>query len=122
MQLLARDLIVATQPPQLFERAQQFGRIGHYVANDGANSDLIGIDIGGTDIMARVTRAATRDLSIMPGLPVWALVKAVSLRARAYFKRVPRCKIATMWSLGCSPSAAFTAGSYAAAPVFHITP
>jgi ABC-type molybdate transport system ATPase subunit len=53
---------------------------------------LIGIDIGGTEIMARVTRAATRDLSIVPGLPVWALVKAVSLRARPISNASPDAK------------------------------
>jgi molybdopterin-binding protein len=53
------------------------------VSNDDADSDLISIDIGGTDIIARVTKAATRELSLRSGLPVWALVKAVSLRARA---------------------------------------
>jgi molybdate transport system ATP-binding protein len=52
------------------------------VSDDDADSDLISIDIGGTDIIARVTKAATRELTLRPGLPVWALVKAVSLRAR----------------------------------------
>jgi molybdate transport system ATP-binding protein len=82
VQLLARDLIVATQLPQYLSVRNSLAGVVTSIANDGANSDLIGIDIGGTEIMARVTRAATRDLSITPGLPVWALVKAVSLRAR----------------------------------------
>jgi molybdopterin-binding protein len=42
------------------------------------------VDIGGTVIMARVTKAATRELSLKPGLPVWALVKAVSLRGHSF--------------------------------------
>jgi hypothetical protein len=35
-------------------------------------------------IMARVTKAATRELALEPGLPAWALVKAVSLRGHSF--------------------------------------
>ena len=45
-------------------------------------SDLIAIDIGGTPIVARITKAATRELRLAPGLRVWALVKTASLRPR----------------------------------------
>jgi ABC-type molybdate transport system ATPase subunit len=41
---------------------------------------LIAIDVGGTIITARVTKAATRELGLVSGLPVWALVKTASLR------------------------------------------
>jgi molybdate transport system ATP-binding protein len=82
VQLLARDLIVATQLPQyLSVRNYLAGRVTT-VANDDGHSDLIGIDIGGTEIMARITKAATLDLKIAPGLHVWALVKSASLQAR----------------------------------------
>jgi molybdate transport system ATP-binding protein len=54
------------------------------VTSDDAESDLIAIDVGGTMIMARVTKAATRDLALEPGLPAWALVKAVSLRGHSF--------------------------------------
>jgi ABC-type molybdate transport system ATPase subunit len=30
--------------------------------------------------VARITRAASRELALTPGRPVWALVKSVSLR------------------------------------------
>ena len=69
------------------------------IADDGGHSDLISIDIGGTQIMARVTKAATRELALAPGLPAWALVKSVSLRGHvpfAYVSRVPKCMIATI--------------------------
>ena len=67
------------------ERAQQCspGVITSITADD-ADSDLISIDIGGTEIMARVTKAAARELSLAPGLPVWALVKSVSLRSHSF--------------------------------------
>jgi molybdate transport system ATP-binding protein len=82
VQLLARDLIVATQSPQYLSVRNSLAGTVTRVVHDDANADLIGIDIGGTEIMARVTKAATRDLSLLPGLRVWALVKAASLRAR----------------------------------------
>jgi molybdate transport system ATP-binding protein len=83
VQLLARDLIVATQVPHGLSVRNCLAGVVVAVSNDDADSDLISIDIGGTDIIARVTKAATRELSLRSGLPVWALVKAVSLRARA---------------------------------------
>ena len=54
------------------------------ITGDDADSDLISIDIGGAQILARVTKAATRDLSLAPGLPAWALVKSVSLRGHSF--------------------------------------
>jgi molybdate transport system ATP-binding protein len=82
VQLLARDLIVATQLPQNLSVRNSLAGVVTTVTHDDASSDLIGIDIGGMEIMARVTKAATRDLAIAPGVPVWALVKAASLRGR----------------------------------------
>jgi molybdate transport system ATP-binding protein len=80
VQLLARDLIVATQAPQHLSVRNSLSGAVTAVMSDDEDSDLIGIDIGGTIIMARVTKAATRELGLAPGLPVWALVKTVSLR------------------------------------------
>lgn len=84
VQILARDLIVASQSPQnLSVRNSLMGTISA-VTSDDAHSDLIAIDIGGACIMARVTKSATRELSLRPGLTVWALVKAVSLRSHSF--------------------------------------
>ncbi len=84
IQLLARDIIVSTRAPQdLSVRNTLPGRITA-IQSDDADSDLITIDIGAQDILARVTKAATRDLRLQPQLPVWALVKSVSLRDRAF--------------------------------------
>jgi molybdate transport system ATP-binding protein len=80
VQLLARDLIVATQAPQHLSVRNSLSGAVTAVMSDDEDSDLIGIDIGGTIIMARVTKAATRELGLVTGLPVWALVKTVSLR------------------------------------------
>ena len=80
VQLLARDLIVATTAPRdLSVRNVLEGTI-RQVADDSGGSDLITIDIGRALIMARVTHAATRELSLAPGRRAWALVKTMSLR------------------------------------------
>jgi molybdate transport system ATP-binding protein len=84
VQLLARDLIVATRMPQHLSVRNNLAGIVTSVIGDDAESDLVAIDIGGTLIMARVTKAATRELALEPGLPVWALVKAVSLRSHSF--------------------------------------
>jgi molybdate transport system ATP-binding protein len=84
VQLLARDLIVATRAPQQLSVRNILTGIVTAVTGDEGDADLIAIDIGGTTIMARVTHAATRELKLTAGLPVWALVKSVSLRSHAF--------------------------------------
>ncbi|MDP9065941.1 MAG: molybdenum ABC transporter ATP-binding protein [Pseudomonadota bacterium] len=84
VQLLARDLIVATQPPQNLSVRNSLEGTITAVTGDDADADLIAIDIGGALIMARVTKSATRELALRPGLGVWALVKAVSLRSHSF--------------------------------------
>ena len=80
VQLLARDLIVATEPPRHLSVRNSLAGVVSSVADEVDDSDLIAIDIGGILIMARVTKAATRELALAPGKPVWALVKTASLR------------------------------------------
>jgi molybdate transport system ATP-binding protein len=84
VQLLSRDVIVATQEPRHLSVRNSLAGVIVAVTSDDADSDLIAIDVGGTMIMARVTKAATRDLALEPGLPAWALVKAVSLRGHSF--------------------------------------
>jgi molybdate transport system ATP-binding protein len=87
VQLLARDIIVATQTPQGLSVRNSLKGVISSVEDDGA-SDLVSIDIGsdtggkggGPTILARITKAATRELVLVPGRTVWALVKSVSLR------------------------------------------
>jgi molybdate transport system ATP-binding protein len=80
VQLLARDLIVATRAPQQLSVRNSLTGVVTAITDDHEDSDLIAIDIGGTIIMARVTKAATRELGLVAGLSVWALVKTASLR------------------------------------------
>jgi molybdate transport system ATP-binding protein len=80
VQLLARDLIVATEAPRHLSVRNSLPGVVTGVAHDVDDSDLIAIDIGGILIMARVTKAATRELGLAAGKQVWALVKTASLR------------------------------------------
>lgn len=81
VQILARDVIVATAEPQgLSVRNAVRGRITR-IADDAGDARLITIDLDGAEILARVTAAAARDLALAPGRPVWALVKTVSISA-----------------------------------------
>jgi len=82
VQLLARDIIVATEQAQHLSVRNQLAGTVITVTRDDDDSDLIAIDIGGATVMARVTQAASKELMLEPGLAVWALVKSVSLRAR----------------------------------------
>jgi molybdate transport system ATP-binding protein len=83
VQILARDVIVATRVPEFLSvRNALCGSISS-IEDDSNDADLVSIDIGGAAIMARLTKAATRDLGLHPGMRVWSLVKAVSLRGRA---------------------------------------
>ena len=84
VQLLARDVIVATREPRHLSVRNSLTGVITAVTGDDADSDLVAIDVGGTLIMARVTKAATRELGLEPGLPAWALVKAVSLRGHSF--------------------------------------
>jgi molybdate transport system ATP-binding protein len=87
VQLLARDLIVAAEAPRRLSVRNTLRGIVRSITDDADDSDLIRIDIGGAIVMARVTKAATRDLELAPGLAVWVLVKAVSLRNHLFQAR-----------------------------------
>jgi molybdate transport system ATP-binding protein len=84
VQLLARDLIVSTRPPQhLSVRSALAGRVREIVADD-QDADLVYVDVGGPAVVARVTKVATRELGLAPGVPVWLLVKSVSTRSHFF--------------------------------------
>jgi molybdate transport system ATP-binding protein len=80
VQLLARDLIVATSVPRDLSVRNVLEGIVREVAGDAGGSDLISIDVGGALIMARITHAATRELELTAGRRAWVLVKSGSLR------------------------------------------
>jgi len=84
VQLLARDIIVSTGPPQHLSVRNSLEGIITEIHDDEADADLVTIDVGGTRIMARITKAATRELGLGKGMRTWALVKTVSLRGHSF--------------------------------------
>jgi molybdate transport system ATP-binding protein len=89
VQLLARDIILATSPPEnLSVRSVMTGAVARVIADD-ADTDLVYVDIGGASVLARVTRAASISLHLRAGLPVWVLVKSVSVRGHAFMEGRP---------------------------------
>jgi len=84
VQLLARDVILATSRPDgLSVRNVLAGTIAR-IATDDADTDLVHLDVGGSYVLARVTRAASMALGLRPGMPVWALVKTASMRGHTF--------------------------------------
>ncbi len=78
VRLPARDVLVATRIPEgLSARNVLAGRIASLTeAGSGA---LVEIDCNGTPVPARLTAASARDLGLVVGLPVYAVVKSVAV-------------------------------------------
>jgi molybdate transport system ATP-binding protein len=88
LQLLARDVILSTREiAGLSVRNAVCGTIAEICA-DEEDTVLVSVDIGGAIVLARITRAALAALGLHTGQPIWALVKAVSMRGHAF--RAPR--------------------------------
>lgn len=84
VQLLARDIILATEPPRgLSVRNELRGRVVQLMPDD-SDAVLVTVDIGGASVLSRVTRNAVESLALNPGIPVWVLVKAVSTRGHVF--------------------------------------
>jgi molybdate transport system ATP-binding protein len=84
VQLLARDIILATQPAQGLSVRNALAGTVRDIAPDEDESVLVRIDVGGAMVLARITQAARQALRLEPGDAVWALVKAVSTRGHAF--------------------------------------
>ena len=84
VQLLARDIILATEKPHgLSVRNSLQGAIAEISPDDG-EAVLVKVDIGGATVLSRITHDAAAALGLHAGMPIWVLVKAVSTRGRAF--------------------------------------
>ena len=84
VQLLARDIILATEEPRgLSVRNQLRGTITA-IADDEDDARLVTVDVGGATVLSRVTRSAVEALGLRERSSVWVLVKAVSTRGHAF--------------------------------------
>ena len=84
VQLLARDIILATQKPQGLSVRNELQGVIAELTPDDHDGVLVKVDIGGDIVLSRVTQDAASALSLQPGGRVWALVKAVSTRGHTF--------------------------------------
>lgn len=91
LQLLAADIIIATRPPEGLSVRNVLAGTVLAVEEGSAGSRRVSVDIGGVTLLSRITALAAAELGLAPGMAVWALVKAVSLRAAGQDSdRLPR--------------------------------
>jgi molybdate transport system ATP-binding protein len=88
LHLLARDVILATQPVQGLSVRNALASTVIALSDDDFGAVLVRLDVGGAVVLARITQGARRALGLQPGDAVWTLVKAVSTRGHA-FRIVP---------------------------------
>jgi len=89
LQLLARDVILATQPVQGLSVRNALASTVRGLSDDDYGGVLVTLDIGGATVLARITQDAREALNLRPGDAVWTLVKAISTRGHA-FRLAPR--------------------------------
>jgi len=79
LRIRARDVMIATRPPEGLSALNLLpGRIGTIVADSGPIAELT-LDCAGERLIARVTRRSIESLGLAPGLPVFAVIKAIAL-------------------------------------------
>ena len=84
IQLLARDIILATQSPHALSVRNALEGTVAQISADTDQAVLIEVDIGGAVVLARITQNAVAALNLRVGSAVWVLVKTVSMRGHAF--------------------------------------
>ncbi len=84
VQLLARDIILATERPHaLSVRNILQGTVSELTEDRQTDAVIVSVNLGDATILSRVTRRAVTELGLTSGTPVWVLVKEVSTRGHA---------------------------------------
>jgi len=80
VRLLARDISLARSPQSGTSIGNQLhGSVEAIADDEHASLALVRVRIGGSAVVARLTRRSAHALGLAPGLPVWAQVKTVAL-------------------------------------------
>jgi molybdate transport system ATP-binding protein len=79
LQLLARDLIVATEEPRSLSVRNRLRATVVSIQQEPGDQCLVLLDAGGLPLLARITRDACEELTLGSGTEAWVLVKALSL-------------------------------------------
>ncbi|MEX2455037.1 MAG: molybdenum ABC transporter ATP-binding protein [Rhodospirillaceae bacterium] len=90
LRVRARDVSLATvRPTGISVRNILSGTISQIEEEpDTAYAETL-VDVGGAKLRARITRAAVAELSLAPGMPVFALVKSIAFDRRALVSAAP---------------------------------
>jgi len=76
----AREVILASRPPEGLSLHNALpGTVAAVHPDDGFEHVMVQVAVGGTLLLAEVTRDAVSRLGIAPGAPIHALVKSVSI-------------------------------------------
>jgi molybdate transport system ATP-binding protein len=79
----ARDVSIAlARPAGVSIRNVLAGTVVELAGEEGSSLD-VRLDLQGTALLARITRKSASELGLRPGLPVFALIKAVSIDRRS---------------------------------------
>ncbi|HEY8538781.1 MAG TPA: molybdenum ABC transporter ATP-binding protein [Steroidobacteraceae bacterium] len=85
VQLLARDLILATHAVDGVSVRNMIAGTIVRIETEERGTELVEVDIGnGAIVVARLTRAASVALGLRLQMPIWVLVKAVSIQGHAF--------------------------------------
>lgn len=79
LHIRARDVMVATSEPRNISALNILRGTVAALAGSGSPSMTVTIDCAGVPIVARITRQSAAALRLVEGMPVFALVKAVSV-------------------------------------------
>lgn len=83
LQVLARDVILATQPVQgLSVRNALAGTVTSVTPDEFGV--LVRLDVGGATVLARISHAALQALRLRAGDAAWTLFKVVSTRGHTF--------------------------------------
>ena len=90
LQLLARDLILSTEVPRGLSIRNRLQGVVTGIAPDDHFAALVSVDIGSGLLSIRVTAPAVAELALRPGLPVWVLIKSVTLQGHVFGAPAPQ--------------------------------
>jgi molybdate transport system ATP-binding protein len=85
IQVLARDVIVATEPPRALSVRNVLPARIVSITPDVGRAVLVELDLGGAEtVLARITARAVEEMSLARDMQAWVLIKAVSLRGHVF--------------------------------------
>jgi molybdate transport system ATP-binding protein len=85
IQVLARDVIIATEPPRALSVRNVVSARVVSITPDVGRAVLVELDVGRTaTLLARITARASDELALARDMQAWVLIKAVSLRGHVF--------------------------------------